>query len=111
MPKSQNRWQKRRRKEELPYSLFQVLRSDENKHADVVFLHTTSKNVFSVCLSGYQDTGDLLLAEWSSNGKLGALYEAKEVTKKEVLLGRCLKNRDDYGILNRVKLSLVEDLR
>ena len=67
--------------------------------------------VFSVNPNGYQDAGDLLLAEWGKNSKLGALYEAKEVRKREVLLGRCLKSKKGYGTLNKVGLSLVEDLR
>ena len=103
MPKSKN--------EELSYSLLQVAISKENKHASTVFIHTTHGNIFSVYSNCYQSTGDLLLAEWGSDGKLGALNEVKEVTKDEVVLGRCIKSRGGYGILKKVELSLVEDLR
>ena len=111
MHKNKSKKGKRMPKKESPYSLYKVSLSDENKHADTVFIHTTSKRIFVTFPYGYQNTGDLLLAEWGDDGKLGALNEVKKVTKNEIVLGRCIKGRGGYGTLNKVPLSSIEDLR
>ena len=91
---------------ELPYSLYEVSHSDENKHAATTFLHCTNKRTFSVGETGYCDSGELLLAEWRGE-QLCALYKANVVGDK-VKIGRCIKGG---GNASEISLSQVTDHR
>ena len=90
----------------LPYSLYEVSYSDENKHAATVFLHCVGGRTFATGETGYCDSGELLLAEWGDN-KLKALYKASVVGDKVKTTG-CIKG---FGGTTEIPMSVVTDHR
>lgn len=91
---------------ELPYSLYEVSHSDENKHAAVVFLHCVGGRTFATGETGYCHSGELLLAEWGGE-QLRALYRA-EVIGDKVKTTKCIKG---WGNTTEVSMSVVTDQR
>jgi len=92
---------------ELPYSLYSVSSSEENKHADTVFIHCNNGRTFATGYTGYSDPGELLLAEWDGEN-LGALYKVKEIKGNKVLTSGCVKGS---GSAKEIPLSQITDHR
>lgn len=73
----------------LPFTLYAVESSEENKHANTTFLFCTNRRMFAVANDGYCQIGQLLLAEWEGD-KLKALSQAS-IRGSSVVATRCIK--------------------